>query len=96
MGPAAGRNSNWNAAKLVCDHLFGHSAEGLTALLQSEGTPSGAPLKLTVRSVVAAHCPALQSRIDNFYSGGDLADANFGRALAAYGGVFFIRSLAGA
>jgi hypothetical protein len=56
-----------NAAKLVCGFLTTHSADGLSALLQSEGTPSGAPLKLTVRSVVAAHCPTLQYRIDNFH-----------------------------
>jgi hypothetical protein len=54
-------------AKLVCGYLIARSADGLTTLLHSEGTPSGAPLKLTVRSVVAAHCPALQYRIDSGY-----------------------------
>jgi Protein of unknown function (DUF732) len=54
-------------AKLVCEHLALHSADGLTELLTSHGTPSGAPIKLTVRAVVGAQCPALSDKLGPYW-----------------------------
>ena len=54
--------STGEAVKLICGHLNSRqTAEGLTDLLHSEGTPkdasgNSAPIKLTVRAAVAAYC----------------------------------------
>jgi hypothetical protein len=54
--------------KLVCDYLENNAtADGLSAFVTSNGTPDGAPLKLTVRAVAGALCPAVAYKLDNFY-----------------------------
>jgi hypothetical protein len=55
-------------AKLVCGFLSRRSdATGLTSLMHSEGTPGGAPIKLTVRSVVSAACPGQDSKLGPYW-----------------------------
>jgi len=60
--------STGETAKLVCGFLSRRKdATGLTALLHSEGTPGGAPIKLTVRAVVGAVCPAQDSKLGPYW-----------------------------